>query len=288
VELNVANNQLAYLPFELLQLIGPDKSLTKLQVLPNPFMSAGIDFRGYCIDAGRNFHVPNTVGEFLELLDKTLPSMIDDTDDKTNSPAWWLRRLMEELWILLREDGGRTTKSREEDIFLDCKSLLYPLRPLFIASSEVRLFRTDGSPMDKDMPKFAPDEVIPGTLDLKPKAQPPKPPSLLELAVKACSAYPDISSIEAMVQDGPPPVARAISHIEPARIEGGRICSICQRDYIIPRAQWIEYWHCIPANPKLINEDELCYPFLRRGCSHFCTDPTQRLTSQICLYDVNV
>lgn len=136
------------------------------------------------------------------------------------------------------------------------------------------------------MTLFAPDGIVQAVLDSTLRSQPPKPPSLLELAVKACSAYPDISSIEAMLQDGPPPVASAISHIQPARDEGGRVCSTCKRNFIIPGAQWIEYWHFIPSNLKIIFEDELCYPFLRRGCSHSCIEPTKRLSSQFCLYDV--
>lgn len=101
VELNVANNQLAYLPFELLQLIGPETPLKKLLVLPNPFVSdPGMKIPGYSTD----LHFPHTVGEYLQVLNVDVPAMLNDRDDKTGSPLWWRRRLMSEIWLLLRNE----------------------------------------------------------------------------------------------------------------------------------------------------------------------------------------
>lgn len=109
------------------------------------------------------------------------------------------------------------------------------------------------------------------------------PPSLLELALRACYMHRSPSQLFALLPaDSPPNLTRVLQEAENARAEGGRVCSVCGEHYVLARTEYMEWWYCIAPTDyaHLVNLEEFLrsrvltshpVPFLRRGCSWGCS-----------------
>ncbi|MCJ1357804.1 MAG: hypothetical protein MMC33_007800 [Icmadophila ericetorum] len=96
--------------------------------------------------------------------------------------------------------------------------------------------------------------------------QPGQVPSLLELVLRKCSEYPQLPDLPSMfLEDSPPQFANLLRHAWIVKESGGQVCSVCERSYIIPRTEWIEWW-CM-----LSHHSGDPVPLLRKGCSWRCT-----------------
>lgn len=268
VELNVANNNLRWLPWELLHLIGPGKPLTKILVLPNPLVR-GVQLEDI-FPTDNDWRIPSSEPEFRAMSDELRRRTVSSTVTSASIASSWMLKLMEELWKLMKQDASDELKLRGPQILWE-KSSTFSFSKLFIAASKVCNFQSDGTAPNGIVP-FA---AIQGDFVPAQTSPPRRPgvsvaPSLLELAVSACSVYPDLDALISLLENSPLPVIRALRSAQAAREEGGRICSVCDRKYIIPRSEWIEYWHIVPYATKIINVEELFWPFLRRSCSHSC------------------
>jgi hypothetical protein len=78
----------------------------------------------------------------------------------------------------------------------------------------------------------------------------------------------------------PPLVIPLITLARQARQEGARHCSICQREFIVARAQWTEWWDCTPhengmKRPRVSGEQLRPLPFKRVSCSWACVPGVQ-------------
>lgn len=115
--------------------------------------------------------------------------------------------------------------------------------------------------------------------------------SLLELCVKTWADTPNMPNLDEYL-DGDYPEklqhvlddARGLREMEAP----GRKCTICDRRFVIPRTEWIEWWEIeqSPAGkvtseetvrPRDVIESQL--PFMRRGCSWRCV-PAGRLEGE--------
>jgi len=150
--------------------------------------------------------------------------------------------------------------------------------PVYIASTPVIFFSISGTPLSTNPAPSATghqQRLIPGTMldfSLTIPSQASHSPSLLELAARECSISPQVSELaDLLPTDAPEAVLRAVRLAEKAKEEGGRVCSVCSRSYVIPRAEWIEYWHYVP-DTLTSSIDELFLPFLRRTCSWKCVE----------------
>jgi hypothetical protein len=111
---------------------------------------------------------------------------------------------------------------------------------------------------------------------LRPQqVEPPSPRgngvrSLYASCLRSASSIPELPQLpELLPDDVSPSVRSGLSVAIQTRREGGRVCSACHRQYIIPRAEWIEYHHIHDrGNDSDINQTFL--PFLRRVCSWAC------------------
>jgi hypothetical protein len=270
VELNVANNNLRWLPWELLHLIGPGKPLTKILVLPNPLV------RGIQLDdlfpKENDWRIPPSEPEFRAMADELRRGSGLLPATSVSMASSWMFKLMEGLWKLMKQKADDEIKARGPQILWE-NSSTFSFSKIFVAASDPTYFRTDGTPPNGTLPLSAiQGDFIPARTSPATRTRSSVAPSLLELAVSACSAYPDLDSLEALLENPPKPVVRALRAALAAREEGGRLCSVCDRKYIIPRTEWIEYWHIVPLATKIINVDELFWPFIRRGCSRGCVE----------------
>jgi hypothetical protein len=268
-ELNLANNNLRYLPWDLLSLLEPGGQLTKVFLGNNPLYK-GVDMSDYLDRSKMDWVFPKSADEF----ESSMEAIKADATGASHA-AKWLLKLMESFWgIIQRECEANTI----------WEPLAY--QKFFIASSPVSHFHRDGSQIRRGhgLPSPPPSVHPPTLSDLTLIPLPPSSsrkstttalsaPSLLELAIQACVSHPSVripEMIPLLPQDTPEPVFRALRIAEQARSEGGRACGVCKRAYVIPRTEWLEFWHWVPKNAKVINEEEMFWPFLRRGCSEAC------------------
>ena len=105
-----------------------------------------------------------------------------------------------------------------------------------------------------------------------------KIPSLLELALRACKESPQLSQLPFLIPDDcPEHIMHLLQKTWKLKEAGGKRCSVCGNEYIIPRTEWIEWWHCIRdqglrgVQPyRTLAMDRMPVPLLRRGCSWAC------------------
>ncbi|KAJ5103769.1 hypothetical protein N7532_004298 [Penicillium argentinense] len=65
------------------------------------------------------------------------------------------------------------------------------------------------------------------------------------------------------------------------RADGGWYCSVCQREFVSRRTEWVEWWDCTPhengmKRPRASGEKLRPLPFKRYGCSWTCVPTSQR------------
>jgi hypothetical protein len=99
--------------------------------------------------------------------------------------------------------------------------------------------------------------------------------SLFSLSLASASTVPELNHLPSLLpEDTPDTVTRGLDHALEARRVGGRTCHVCQRSYIVPRAEWFEY-HVLSnmfEDERLVEYgfEDLFVPFLRRVCSWGC------------------
>jgi hypothetical protein len=118
-----------------------------------------------------------------------------------------------------------------------------------------------------------------------------KAPSLLEVALQAWSQSSGTPNLRDWLGEEPP--ERLAGIIADTKVlkemeADSRKCTICQRRFVIPRTEWIEWWQiskaqengplASAASPLRMMENrrdqvESMVPLIRRGCSWRCLPP---------------
>jgi hypothetical protein len=264
-ELNVANNRLRFLPYEILGLLsGPHSKLNSLQLHPNPF------------------YEPRLSHEQMEVVSTAIrpPSQIDAAVDRSGKLTQWeiLYRYRSHVRFLdiYGTLAAGPTFPRDESLFSS---------PVYHSSS---IHSSPGGSISNSIPA-APFSDI------------PKPPrsrgmigsmarSLLEMAVHSCSSQQFTSGdLEYCLgrDQVPPNLPRLLEDAETLReSEGGdRKCTVCKRVFVIPRTEWIEWYEIVKEQPtrslasaasplrQMENKRdtiERLIPLMRRGCTWNC------------------
>ncbi|KAI1002181.1 hypothetical protein K3495_g6021 [Podosphaera aphanis] len=254
-ELNLSQNGLRYLPFEILTLLSEKGSLEILHLHPNLFYQP----------------------EF-PALDK--PEKDLDTEDSSISrPRSRPRSRRGAICRVSKYSGPETPSNRWQ--------LKYQ------ASSEVRFLDTNGSLVEG--PHFAspglqgnPLRLLTAKNDYQPK--PPshrgnclsRAPSLLETALATCFKSPQLPYLAPYLPEDSPSNFHELLNLAVLKKETGcTSCTVCGRNFIIPRTEWIEWWEISKAenfdssatqNQTQNNRDDLerLIPLMRRGCSWLC------------------
>ncbi len=112
-----------------------------------------------------------------------------------------------------------------------------------------------------------------------PQRQRTKTPSLMELAIRACYKTAQLSQLPFLLPpDCPTYLKQLLESTWELKESGGKRCSVCGSEYIIPRTEWLEWWwYCSPSNGPPGDRDlstpahkATPLPLLRRGCSWQC------------------
>ena len=250
-ELNIAGNQLENLPWELFGMLRSTDDVCKVSLRPNPFKVPCLS-----VDAGSSVHA-NT----------SLPQSGADTHSSL------LFRQLEERLIHGRQflnGGDKDATPRKKR---DSREQL-----IFLAPSRIRYLDSDSS-MIRSTTAAGPDgEKAWETPVLQPQ-QPPTTlvsttaPSLFELALRSAQISYDLRDVSTTLPaDTPPNVVRALEEAAHGAEYGNGRCSTCTKEFVIPRAEWIEYW--FHGHEYYDLSEEKILPFKRRACSWDCAQVT--------------
>lgn len=137
--------------------------------------------------------------------------------------------------------------------------------PIHIATGPIRRFNTDGYPI--------PGAQINTTASNELKSN---VPSLREVSLVSLnkSNFFDLTP-DSDIADLPELMLRLLRYGREVRAAGGRCCSICHRNFVLPRTEWIEWWDCSTyenglKGPRVSGEKLRPLPFKRLGCSWGC------------------
>ncbi len=152
--------------------------------------------------------------------------------------------------------------------------------PTQVASTRIAFLDITGTsirhwpPAPSSLPEHWPEPQADDEFLGPPPAERTHTPSLLEIALRACKKSPQLSQLPFLVADDCPPyLTQLLQQTWKLKEAGGKNCSVCGNDYIIPRTEWIEWWYCIPeldSKGWLLESFGAPVPLLRRGCSWAC------------------
>ena len=158
--------------------------------------------------------------------------------------------------------------------------------PRQVASTQIAFLDFAGAsirywpPAPSSLPEHWPDFQLDAEFLGPPPEERTKAPSLLELALRACKESSQLSQLPFLIpQDSPQYLTQLLQRTWKLKEAGGKTCSVCGKEYIIPRTEWIEWWFCIPEQDSLVSwwgstrhqaMNRAPVPFLRRGCSWAC------------------
>lgn len=275
VELNIANNLLRFLPYEILDLFAGPSKLQILHVHPNPFYGPEVTTKD-----------SNVLLSPMEELDRVSELLkircISPERERAWHPQWTIAYKCRSYVRFIDIDGTLVKGPAlpgDEPLFISSSA-----KPMFTHSLLRSFFGGNKVPV-------APHDDNP---------EPPMPflglrsttvshaPSLFEVAVKMWSQIPNGPGLKDWLGYDPPEKPARL--LEDARVlreteAGDRRCTICKRPFVIPRTEWIEWWQVarvqeatpsssIPSPQRTKNnlrdEAESMIPFLRRGCSWKC------------------
>jgi len=260
VDLSLSQNSLRYLPYEILSLFAENGgSLQELQLHPNPF------------------YVP------------------EQAEEETPEPA--LR-----IGLGSRKSPGsfrfQSHSNHAKDGFIlsyKCKTETRFLntRGRLIKGPELPSETADVSTKPYSLPVAAIDDVPVSPLEEGSFSS--QAHSLYELALKACSREQPADLVTQNPDTIPEHVSELLLKAEEKNFCGPTQCTICNRTYIIPRTEWIEWWSIVKVDKKpvasaasplrgLENERdkvEKLVPLMRRGCTWQCIPPKSNTEEEI-------
>ncbi|TQS34828.1 hypothetical protein Golomagni_04778 [Golovinomyces magnicellulatus] len=250
-ELNLSQNGLKYLPFEILNLISEKGSLESLSLHPNLFYEPQfplgakpwkpVDCRNNIEESSYNDH-------------KSSPTSSKYKNDKTWNSKWKV-----------------VFQASTEVRFMDINGSLVK-GPTFTASV------SQTTPLPLPVAKWDYDPIPP-----TPRGDSlSRVPSLLETALNACAKTQQLPSLALYLpEDTPTYIYDLIDLASNDKERGSSYCTMCGRKFIIARTEWIEWWEISkarstitpPTHDYVLNDRdyiERMVPLIRRGCSWLC------------------
>ncbi|KAK4615420.1 hypothetical protein CLAFUW4_10255 [Fulvia fulva] len=263
-ELNIGGNNIQYLPWELFHLFDCNGNHNQVTVRPNPLLeptsitgpSPLAALPKPAVSYGELSRYGDTRTYFQELREAYLQDGPLDLRSELELRLKLGRALRIQALQELSRAGKEVSVCREELIYL--------------ASSRVHYFSVDGTPMrrlnreDEDFQAVIDDrQPSPGPISTTP--------SLFETALRTVQKVYYLDDLPSTM---PASVKAALGRAAQGLEVGNRSCSTCDRSFIIPRAEWVEYWHNgLPSQTELTQEAVL--PFKRTACSWECAVPSE-------------
>jgi hypothetical protein len=262
-ELNIAGNQIRYLPWELLDSLDGAGERRKVYIRPNPLVEPATI-------SGPSTLPATLAGDAEEGL---AALQIDCTEDfeavrrrcsSGNAPD--IRTELEMRLFL-----GRKRRSQHLHISSSADEEAFPCHEdiIYLASSDVLYFDVDGQPCRKSTEAAERYAAKVDGVESAPHSS-SRAPSLFELVLKCAQAEYDLFNLP---NELPLAVRTALDQAAKGLDYGNQACSTCERAFVIPRAEWMEYWFIGPTSQAGLTQDTVL-PFLRKACSWTCATPT--------------
>jgi hypothetical protein len=125
-------------------------------------------------------------------------------------------------------------------------------------------FGNDGAPIAQAANRIMPRELGRGSSSR----------SLTQTALLGfCNQQDGAGLPEWLLDDLPPNVRKLLESARVIQESGGRDCTLCRRQMVIPRKQWIEWWSmsAYHAHSTPTSSSDKVYPFLRQQCALACS-----------------
>ncbi|KAK5107365.1 hypothetical protein LTR62_001345 [Meristemomyces frigidus] len=285
-ELNIASNNIRYLPWEL---VGAFERTVRITVRPNPFLDP-TDWTGCSLlprqdVAADSSAVPSALVDARDTVEEMRRKYLDEGCLNLRGEL----ELRLKLGRMLRTQHLRAASQAGQELHFPEEELIY------LASSAVRYMGVDGTPV-----RPAGAITLPRDMDwsatMDPTAHRPSSsgsttvPSLFELALRAIQSTNDLSEF----LPERPATSAADYALSPSltsafrqaaintATHGNESCSTCGRKYVVARAEWMEYWYHGYPSQQLGPEATL--PFLRKACSWDCARPSEAGTFRCSRY----
>lgn len=252
-ELNVSGNRICFLPWSLM-FLGDRAPLTLMNIRPNPLYTP-ID---QVLLASQPLVTLSPTSSAWQLATR-LEACVTLPQASLSQQNLYDYILLKVVSTLLARDA-----SANDDVFL---------APIYAASSSVTFFDVCGRSI-ADASAQPTAAVLPGiNIPLRDITnQDSKTTSLLDIALRSASSSTHVRNMPVGAFDSLELPEMALNHLKSAlmidKTELPR-CSVCERHYMIKRAEWIEWW-CV--KPRVINTapQNLFTPYMRRACSRGC------------------
>ncbi|QIW96705.1 hypothetical protein AMS68_002223 [Peltaster fructicola] len=132
----------------------------------------------------------------------------------------------------------------------------------YVASSTIQWFNSHGTPISS--PRAEADSIA-------TNSRKDFTPTLFEYALRrAQKAHALPEAIAMLPSYVPRGIINALHDALTAGEVGNDRCALCDREMIIAKAQWVEYWSELSS----IDPREDCLPYMRRVCSSACARPS--------------
>lgn len=147
--------------------------------------------------------------------------------------------------------------------------------PIHIATGPVQRFSMEGFPIPSAGTRHSNTNNMSAANQTQSRV-----PSLREVALLTLSRSPYFDQIpDSEIAIYPALMARLLWKAREVRNAAGQSCSVCHRSFVVPRAEWIEWWDCSTyenglKRPRYSGESLRPLPFQRFGCSWACV-PSQ-------------
>ncbi|CAG8887870.1 unnamed protein product [Penicillium egyptiacum] len=164
------------------------------------------------------------------------------------------------------EDSSPSFQPQEQE-----SSLNEDWAPLHVATGPITYMDMEGNPMRDSASRNRPTLTLSGWTSPVNDA-----PSLREVALRAVSKLPYLEqTTDEELAEYPALLVPLLQQAREVRAAGGQPCSVCQREYVIPRTEWMEWWDFSPCEngmkmPRCPGEKLRPLPFRRFGCSLSC------------------
>jgi len=278
-ELNIAGNRILHLPWEMLDQLDCQGDSRRITLRPNPLVEP-------CDLSGPSPLPRARVQQMLKSGDLSLWGDTGDAIDqlrekyKREEGSVSMRAELElrlKLGRMLRIQYMQESSRAGKELKVSREELIY------LASSAVRYFDADGTPVRRlGALQAETDDAYEAVLD--PTANAPSSPSsasapsLFELALRSTQANYNLHDFITQPNNDLNLSSTLISALRRAATNtathGNETCSTCDKQFIIPRAEWMEYWfHGFSSQQELTPETVL--PFLRKACSWGCAAPSE-------------
>ncbi|EKD16456.1 leucine Rich Repeat family protein [Drepanopeziza brunnea f. sp. 'multigermtubi' MB_m1] len=259
-ELNLSQNGLRYLPYEILDLLKYDCDLNTLILHPNCFYEP---------------QLPNTrAPDVEEHLQKKIGLGNRVRKHPLQSTAVYVTQFLGTHW---NKNWKAEFRARTDIRYLDItgKLLKGPILPN--SEDETSQSVTHSIPIAdiEDVPRPP----------ISRGSEPSRAPSLIEVSLAACSKTPQLPYLKDFLpEDSPPYLHNLLADAAAKKESGGSQCTVCKRNFVLARTEWIEWWKISKLEFKEFSAPgealrgvendrdvvESMVPLMRRGCSWLC------------------